>query len=615
MLSERPVFKRWIPVFLDSKLELIYLQKHIVENRNRCLLAIFCYTFMTLIFIPSDYSFFANSPQFYQLLIARMCFFIFSVVVVAVVLRVRSVIKMHRWVLSWWLATALIIFYVNSTRPGGYVEHAMIDVLILFGMYAISSNPFKQCFMFAMFFTVLNAFLFFVDSANIASIKVWLIVSSYFFANIVGGAICWRFQALQRRQYFTQQQELKYRKELYLSQTEQLQSELLQAANRNNELKDALLCNMSHELLTPLNGIQGGVELLKEMPLEQEAKKVIAIIDESRYLLQYLTSSLLKYVEYSSDDNEIEKRCFSTRDHLIDIHRLYQSRFEQRGIDFSVNSQDSFPEYIKTDRQALDIVVCCLLDNALKFTNEGHVAVKVKADVVEKSQIAHISYEISDTGVGIAPQNLDNIFDFFNQADKGLKRRYAGLGLGLSICNKVISRLGGRILCESKLGAGSTFTFSISVDISGDHNLPLASLDEKIVIHGRPKVLVVEDVEFNRLLFSKMLKKIGCDVITANNGLHALHRIDHDFFNLVFMDIQMPEMDGLTATKIIRDGHSSNANTPIIALTANVMPRDKKRYLNGRMNAVMCKPASMLALKACVAQWYRGSEADHSTGL
>ncbi|MBF0293810.1 MAG: response regulator [Magnetococcales bacterium] len=371
------------------------------------------------------------------------------------------------------------------------------------------------------------------------------------------------------------------------------------AANRG---KSTFLATMSHEIRTPLNGILGMAELLVELELPMAGREYAgAILNAGRGLLGII-NDVLDYAKIEAAKMTLESIPFAPRPMLSDIAVMFRSLAERKGIGFALRVADSVPEWTLGDPNRLRQVLVNLLSNAVKFTHQGEVGLDV--------QVADggIACEVRDTGVGIRPEQFDKLFCCFEQASSAVARQYGGTGLGLAICRQLVQLMGGRIEVESTPGVGSLFRVWLPLAGhagSGEADGRLADADP-----GAPgprqgaRVLVVDDDPINQTLLRMMMKRYALRIEVANNGRQAVDLVTSRGFDLVFMDCQMPEMDGYAATRLIRKLEPADKRrTPIVALTGNAAPGEREKCLAAGMDEHLVKPVSVQALRLALRHW------------
>ncbi|MCF8059873.1 MAG: response regulator [Bacteriovoracaceae bacterium] len=362
-----------------------------------------------------------------------------------------------------------------------------------------------------------------------------------------------------------------------------------QKALQANKTKDIFWANISHEIRTPLNGILGMTNLLLDSRLNKDQGELLQIIKDSAENLNIILSDVIDYSKIETNEIEIQKKPFSLVKTLDQIVQLFQHMANEKGIDLSYSIDSDVPYGILTDENRLRQIIINLVANAIKFTDHGFVKILLERG----SRKDVIKFSIEDTGIGIPQNKLEKIFKPFTQVDDSNSRKYGGTGLGLVICKKLVEILGGKIHFESQVGQGSTFSFSIkvmSVQVKGRENdtlfnRPDLHLTKTVALN----ILVVEDNPVNRRLLVSLLNKNGHDPDIAVNGVEAVNFAKDKFYDLIFMDLQMPEKDGITATKEILEIHSEN-RPKIVAVTANVLQEDRDKCFEAGMDDFMAKP-------------------------
>ncbi len=387
-------------------------------------------------------------------------------------------------------------------------------------------------------------------------------------------------------------------------------------AEHANHMKSAFLANMSHEIRTPLNGIIGSLELLQDQNLSPVQKEqFMNTARESADFLLTLLNDILDLSKIEADKVEIEKVAFMPNILLKQLHTMFHSQAKNKGLQLSITADETVPEIILGDEVRLTQVCTNLLSNAIKFTKEGSVSMSFTCKSGGDGYVL-LSCCVQDTGIGLSKEQQEIIFDSFSQADTSTTREFGGTGLGLALCKKLCFLMGGEIWVESVEGEGSTFSFHVLCGIGQLNLLSVAKREieepAEDTIKIQPlSILVVDDNTVNRDVAMMFLAKDGHRVETAINGLEALKKLIVSRFDCIFMDIQMPGIDGVSATSIIRDCEQNtlpladqcdptiskklcdkiqNTHTPIIALTANVFQSDKQRYLQAGMDDYLAKP-------------------------
>lgn len=386
----------------------------------------------------------------------------------------------------------------------------------------------------------------------------------------------------------------------------------LQIANltlqENNRIKDEFLATISHELRKPMNGVLGCLEHIHDEPISQKVEAYVNYADRSARHMMLLVDSLLTYTELQSGKLHLENKIFSVRDLVTSSRSLFNELSNRKGIALNFFVETSTPDVIIGDPVRVSQILNNLLDNAIKFTHHGRVEVRIYGETpAGTSDDFQLLIQVADSGIGIAPEKLDVIFERFRQVDGAFNRGYGGLGIGLAVIKALLDQMHGSIDVESREQQGCTFTVHIPCRYQ-QADSPAEPMPDTADITPLPRhqalhLLVVEDNPVNQMVLKGLLKKQGYEVSTADNGAAALEWLKHNSADAILMDCQMPVMDGFTATRAIRQLPEPFCSIPIIAVTANAMSQDRERCLNAGMDDYTVKPIDAKALNKKIIYW------------
>ncbi|MFW6310123.1 MAG: response regulator [Prolixibacteraceae bacterium] len=371
-------------------------------------------------------------------------------------------------------------------------------------------------------------------------------------------------------------------------------------AEEATRLKAIFLANMSHEIRTPLNGIIGIAKVLEESGLKKEQKELAEIITTSGENLLNIINDILDFSKIESKQIKIENIGFKLTAVIKNIFKLMQFNAEKKGIGLKMDVDPEIPEKLTGDPYRLNQILSNLVNNAIKFTEKGYVAISAELKNKENGQ-AEILFKINDTGIGISELDRKKLFKEFSQTDVSTSRKYGGTGLGLAICSNLVSLMGGEIGVNSEKGDGSEFWFRLKFNFKEKGMKKLNN--NRTEIPENMKILYAEDNTVNQRVTQLLLQKLGMKCDIAEDGLKAYQKYKDVGYDLILMDMQMPEVDGIESTRKIREHEEKNGvEKPvyIVAVTANAFSEDKQKCLDAGMNDYISKPFNESQLKKII---------------
>lgn len=400
---------------------------------------------------------------------------------------------------------------------------------------------------------------------------------------------------------------------LEIEERNRLQAELetaRQQAENANQAKSQFLATMSHEIRTPLNGVLATAELLSDTELNARQKKYISIIRNSGELLLSLLNDILDLAKIEAGKLEVHPEISNIRQAFEDTCNLFVAQAHNKHLKFTFTISEDVPKHALLDIFRLRQVMANLVSNAIKYTERGHVDVSLITDMSRPFPV--LVFSVKDSGRGIPKESLALVFDKFTQIHRTAS--IGGTGLGLPICQSLIELMGGKLAVSSEVGEGSVFHFWIPlVPVSAADAETVAQLEVQENSHVGCKVLLAEDVETNQLIITEMLQNLGCDVKVAENGQIAVEKACFNAFDIIFMDCNMPVMDGYSASRRLRE--LGQIDIPIIAVTAHALADEKQKCIAAGMTDFISKPLRKRDLARMLDLWAKGSIAQHDPAL
>jgi len=574
----------WTGEFIEADREAAFLEANHASTVAAARLCVLAATLTCLGFLPMDFLFLKGE---------RLAFFLAD----------RAVIAL------WALAVLIALARLPACRSAAQASH--LHLLVFFTLNAlIFAHPALDSHGDMMFPMIVTALLVCLPGrmAVVAPLTAYACMISMLFwgqlrtspetpldfslvglltlaAFVIVGAGRVQMNRIRREEFLHVERE---------RQINQTLTEAKDAAEAASRAKASFLAMMSHEIRTPMNGILGMAGLLEGCGLDAEAQVYARTIAQSSESLLGILDSILDFTRLDAGKLELAPDLLELPPLIEAVAGLMEAGARKKGLFLAVAIDPQVPRWLLADALRLRQILLNLLGNAVKFTESGGVSLHVTAQAMEDG-VAHISFSVKDSGPGITPEALPRLFQEFTQADSSISRRFGGSGLGLSICQRLAALMGGVITAESQIGQGSLFTFAAPFPAA---EAPMTDGSTPQPMAAPSRILVAEDEPTNRTVISVLLRRAGHRVQLAEDGEAAVQAASAGDCDLILMDMRMPGVDGLEATRRIRALQGSAGSVPIIALTANAMAEDREACLEAGMDDYLAKPISPTRLQS-----------------
>lgn len=600
----------------DRLATLRYRHHYADADRRQVRIVIAATTITVLLTIRNDLALVTQSTL-YLLLAGRLAHALMTAWMYVYLVKQHSLRTIERVASTWNVISVVMVIGIGLSRKGtGEIQGPFLGAIALICIFYFAQRGFLLSRMLCCFVVSGGVIERLATTNAIVSMTTRTTgVILLLLLNILGIATARTFEAQRRARYEAERQEKRIRLELIgknLALAEQ--KARAEALYRS---RTAFLAAMSHEFRTPMNAVIGLSGILVDAPIESEYRNHARTIQDSARALLVLLNDVLDFAKIDAGKLDLTFAAVDVRAFLRSVVDMMQPAARAKNLVLETRFADHLPDYLLSDDARLRQVLVNLLSNAVKFTDTGTITFSVSCHAIEENRY-ELGFAVRDTGIGMSPEVVSRLFQPFEQGDAGVSRRFGGTGLGLVISQRIVQALEGEIIAESRLGEGSTFSFNIRAS-SAEKPIatslwpqPKGDLDR-----SKTKVLVVDDLAINRQVAKLMLTRLGYSTDLAKDGPSAVEAVANKDYDIVFMDLQMPEMSGIEATKTILDriaasdsAHTNRKAPTFIAMSASVFEEDQAACRAAGMRDFVAKPVDVDRLAAVIEKWLSRRQID-----